>query len=70
MGIAIIDSAATKAGFGAGAPARGEFHCTECSYGINVHRVLPTCPMCRGTAWKPSSSRRMFVALEAADLHA
>ena len=54
MGIAIIGSAATQAGFGAGASARGEFHCTECGYGITVHHILPTCPMCRGTAALPS----------------
>ena len=70
MGIAMIDSATTKAGFSAGAVGRGEFHCTECSYGIHVHHVLPTCPMCRGTDWQPSPSRRLFVALEAADLRA
>ena len=67
MGIAIIGSAATRAGFTAGLAARGEFHCTECGYGITVHRILPTCPMCRGTEWHPDRSRRMFEAADAAD---
>lgn len=70
MGIAIIGSAATQAGFVAGIAARGDFHCTECGYGITVHRVLPTCPMCRGTEWKPEPNRRMFEAPDAADLQA
>jgi hypothetical protein len=70
MGIAIIDSAGTQAGFGAGAPARGEFHCTDCSYGINVRRILPACPMCRGTDWQPSASRRLFAGFDAADQRA
>jgi rubredoxin len=38
--------------FAAGATAKGEFHCAECSYGVIVHRELPTCPMCSGTAWE------------------
>ena len=70
MGIAIIGSAATQAGFGAGASARGEFQCTECGYGITVHHVLPTCPMCRGTDWQPFSNRRLFLPIEIADQHA
>jgi hypothetical protein len=52
MGMAIIGTS-TGAGFVAGATARGEFHCTECGYGISVHRALPTCPMCQGTEWVP-----------------
>jgi Zn finger protein HypA/HybF involved in hydrogenase expression len=70
MGIAIIGSAGMQAGLGAGAAARGEFHCTDCGYGIVVHRVLPTCPMCRGTDWQPSPSRRLFPPLDIADQHA
>jgi hypothetical protein len=52
MGMAIIGTS-TGAGFVAGAAARGEFHCTECGYGISVHRALPTCPICQGTEWVP-----------------
>lgn len=35
-----------------GDPAVGEFHCSECGYGVTVHRELPRCPMCGGTAWE------------------
>ena len=70
MGVVVFDSAASKAGFVAGTAARGEFHCTECGYGINVHRVLPTCPMCRGTEWQPWSGRRATEAVGIAALRA
>ena len=39
----------------AGASAKGEFHCAECSYGVIVTRELPTCPMCGGTAWEQAT---------------
>jgi len=32
----------------AGAPAVGEFRCSECGYGVSVYRALPICPMCGG----------------------
>jgi hypothetical protein len=67
MGIAIIDSASSQAGLAAGVGARGEFHCTDCGYGITVHRVLPSCPMCRGAEWQPSSTRRAAEGSGAAD---
>jgi rubrerythrin len=35
-----------------GEDAAGEFQCAECGYGIAVHRKLPQCPMCGGTAWE------------------
>jgi rubredoxin len=35
-----------------GARAKGEFRCTSCGYGVTVYKVLPECPMCRGTAWQ------------------
>jgi hypothetical protein len=57
MGVVIID-AAGPSGFVAGASARGEFQCTECGYGIVVHRDLPACPMCHGGNWYPWSSHR------------
>ncbi len=44
----------------AGEPAKGEYHCSGCGYGVTVHRDLPACPMCAGrtweqTAWSPLS---------------
>ncbi len=58
MGVVIIDAAAERVGFVAGAPARGEFQCAGCGYGITVHRGLPVCPMCRGGDWHPWSTGR------------
>lgn len=40
----------------AGVAVSGEFHCSECGYGVVVQRELPRCPMCRGTAWEPTPS--------------
>jgi rubrerythrin len=42
---------------GAGEAADGEYHCSECGYGVSVQRVLPLCPMCRGAVWEPSTGR-------------
>ena len=39
----------------AGDPAKGEFHCADCSYGVIVHAKLPVCPMCGGGQWEPTS---------------
>ena len=46
----------------AGVAAKGEFHCSECRYGVTIHNTLPTCPMCgceswEQTAWHPFTSR-------------
>jgi rubrerythrin len=38
----------------AGAAARGEYHCSDCGYGVTVHAILPQCPMCAGTHWEPA----------------
>jgi hypothetical protein len=38
--------------FAAGAPAQGEFFCSECSYGVTIQQQLPLCPMCGGTSWE------------------
>jgi rubrerythrin len=35
-----------------GAPAKGAFHCSACSYGVTVQTTLPQCPMCNGTTWE------------------
>jgi hypothetical protein len=66
MGIAIVDSTSTRSGSAAGAAARGEFHCGGCGYGISVRRLLPTCPMCRGTEWHPSPGRPLVLDLDTA----
>lgn len=43
--------------FEAGEPARGEYLCSNCGYGIAVRAALPECPMCRGGVWEePSTS--------------
>jgi hypothetical protein len=36
----------------AGMPAKGQFQCAECGYGITIHTELPRCPMCSGDAWE------------------
>lgn len=38
-----------------GSVAKGEYHCSECRYGVTVHRELPRCPMCGGTTWEPTA---------------
>jgi rubredoxin len=35
-----------------GEVVKGEFHCSECGYGVTVYRTLPDCPMCAGTTWE------------------
>jgi rubrerythrin len=37
-----------------GQSVKGEFHCSECGYGVTIVRALPLCPMCRGTSWEQS----------------
>ena len=39
----------------AGEPAKGEYHCSECGYGVMVFRRLPVCPMCAGKTWEQTS---------------
>jgi len=36
----------------AGVRAEGEYHCSECGYGITIHARLPICPMCGGESWE------------------
>jgi rubrerythrin len=38
--------------YATGASAKGEFHCSECGYGVTVHAALPRCPMCGGESWE------------------
>ena len=39
----------------AGVRAKGEFHCSQCGYGVTVFRALPVCPMCGGSEWEQSA---------------
>jgi len=38
----------------AGQIVTGEFHCSDCGYGVTIVRTLPSCPMCGGTSWEQS----------------
>ena len=40
-----------------GQAVKGEFHCSDCGYGVTVHSTLPRCPMCSGESWERSSWR-------------
>jgi hypothetical protein len=41
---------------GAGSDASGEYHCTDCGYGVSVKSLLPVCPMCRGRSWEDAAT--------------
>ena len=41
--------------FARGALVTGEFHCSECGYGVTIVRALPICPMCGGSSWEQTS---------------
>lgn len=41
----------------AGDVAKGEFQCSDCSYGVTVARELPRCPMCGGKSWEQADRR-------------
>lgn len=49
-----------------GARAKGEYHCSECGYGVTVFSVLPRCPMCGGDAWEQSTWSPFARAVERA----
>jgi rubrerythrin len=38
-----------------GQAVKGEFHCSECGYGVTIVRTLPLCPMCGGSSWEQST---------------
>ena len=38
----------------AGETVKGEFHCSDCGYGVTIVRALPVCPMCGGSSWEQS----------------
>jgi rubredoxin len=40
--------------FAAGQSVKGEYHCSDCGYGVTIVRALPLCPMCGGTSWEQS----------------
>jgi rubredoxin len=48
----------------AGEVVKGEFHCSECGYGVTVYRELPSCPMCSGTTWEQVPWSPLTRALE------
>ena len=35
-----------------GSPAKGQYHCSSCGYGVTVHTTLPRCPMCGSGSWE------------------
>jgi rubrerythrin len=35
--------------------AKGEYHCSDCGYGVAVYRELPRCPMCGGESWEQTA---------------
>jgi hypothetical protein len=37
----------------AGESGKGDFRCSDCSYGVTVYTTLPVCPMCAGSSWEP-----------------
>ena len=39
----------------AGEHVKGEFHCSECGYGVTIYRELPVCPMCGNGSWEQST---------------
>jgi len=39
----------------AGVHVKGEFHCSECGYGVTIYRELPVCPMCGNGSWEQST---------------
>ena len=40
--------------FAAGQSVKGEYHCSDCGYGVTIVRALPLCPMCGGASWEQS----------------
>ena len=48
-----------------GEAVKGEFHCSDCGYGVAVYRELPRCPMCGGEAWEQAAWSPFRRALDA-----
>jgi rubrerythrin len=38
-----------------GESVKGEFHCSQCGYGVAIVRALPLCPMCGGSSWEQTA---------------
>ena len=53
---------------GSGDPAKGEFHCAECGYGVTIYTQLPTCPMCSSDSWEQTAWSPLTRATAFADL--
>jgi rubrerythrin len=34
---------------------KGEYHCSQCGYGVAIVRALPLCPMCGGSSWEQTA---------------
>ena len=51
-----------------GEAAKGEYHCSSCSYGVTIYRTLPRCPMCGGTSWEPAAWSPFARARESAPI--
>ena len=47
-----------------GMHATGQFHCSDCGYGVTIHTELPRCPMCGGEAWEEAAWSPLSRALE------
>jgi len=41
--------------FATGERAKGEYHCSDCGYGVTVYSELPRCPMCSGESWEQTT---------------
>jgi hypothetical protein len=41
----------------AGEGGKGEYRCSECSYGVAVRATLPACPVCSGRSWEQAAWR-------------
>jgi rubrerythrin len=39
----------------AGENGKGEYHCSDCGYGVTVVRALPTCPKCGNKIWEEAA---------------
>ncbi len=52
-----------------GSAVKGEFHCSDCGYGVTVYRELPLCPMCGGTTWEQSAWSPMTRAMGGRPYH-
>jgi rubrerythrin len=52
---AAVDGVTSRRLVLSGTSVKGQFHCSECGYGVTVHRELPRCPMCAGEEWRQAA---------------